>query len=270
MDDPRTLCFESEADLLDIKATHSACKGMDGVFHLASLCLGHCQDDPRKGYDINVTGTFNILEASGVNDVKRVMCASSSSIYGNAVYTPMDEAHPFMNQNFYGATKIAGEAIVNAFHHTHGLDYLNFRFMNVYGPRQDYEGVYVAVIMKVIDRIIQGRPPIIYGDGSQAFDFVFVEDVCRSLLLGMESDLTTESYNISSGNQTSIHALTVMISELLGSDLPFEYRDQDDRGLVVNRVGSTEKAAKQLRFKTATELKDGIREVISWRTKSHH
>ena len=275
MDDPRTTCFESEADLLDVEATHSACEGMDGVFHLASLCLGHCQDDPRKGYDINVTGTFNILEASGANDVKRVMCASSSSVYGNAVYTPMDEDHPFMNQNFYGATKIAGEAIVNAFHHTHGLDYLNFRFMNVYGPRQDYEGAYVAVIIKAIDRILQGLPPIIYGDGSQVRDWLYVEDHARALYEVITKGQAGETYNIGGNNEKKNIEVVEYICDLLDELAPSKLDGIESYSelitFVEDRPGHDQRYAidsskikKELGWKPTVNFEEGLRETVKW------
>ena len=146
LQDQRTEVFEGKGDLTLLKELNRATLGMDGVFHLASLCLAHCQEFPRSGLDVNVTGTFNILEACVKNKVKRIMFASSSSIYGNAVYSPMDEKHPLETKNFYGASKIAGEALCRAFYFKYGLEYLGYRFMNIYGPRQDYLGVYVAII----------------------------------------------------------------------------------------------------------------------------
>ena len=239
---------------------------VDGVFHLAANCLEHCQEYPRASLDVNVVGTFNILDACVKNGIQRVMFASSSSIYGNAVYSPMDEDHPHENRNFYGATKIAGEALIRAFHFKYGLEYLAYRFMNVYGPRQDYLGVYIAVIIKIIDRLHQNLSPIIFGDGSQGFDFVFVKDVCRSLILGMESSLCDESYNISSGKQTSILELCKMIIKLMGKeDIPIEFKEVNDNTLVNNRIGSTEKAKKELGFEVETSLEEGLRQVIEWK-----
>jgi len=263
--DPRTVCIKDGADLRDLNSIQTACERMDGVFHLASLCLGQCQKQPREGLDINVIGTYNLLEACVNTGVKRIMFASSSSVYGNAVYSPMDETHPFRNKNFYGATKIAGEAIIHAFYHAYGLEHLNFRFMNVYGPKQDYEGVYVAVIIKIIDRINQGLPPIIYGNGEQTFDFVYVDDACNSLLLGMESDITTEALNISSGIPTSIKELAEIILNIMDSDLPIEYHKQDETTLVVDRLGSRNKAEEMIGFTASTTLKNGIQKVIDWK-----
>ena len=144
----------------------------------------------------------------------------------------MDEDHPFNNKNFYGATKIACEALFKAFHHSDGIQFINYRLMNVYGPKQDYLGVYVAVIMKIIDRILKNQPPFIYGDGTQSFDFVYVDDVCKSFILGMESKYTNEVFNISSGIKTSINELAKLILTLMNSHLKIEYRDNSDNTLV--------------------------------------
>ena len=263
--DKRVELFAVKGDLTHVDEIEKATQGIDGVFHMASLCLAHCQEYPRSGVDVNITGTFNLLEACVKNDVTRVMFASSSSIYGNAVYSPMDENHPWGNRNFYGATKMAGEALVRAFFYKYDLEYLAFRFMNVYGPRQDYMGVYIAVIIKIIDRLHQNLPPIIYGDGSQAFDFIFVKDVCRSLILGMESSRSDESYNISSGKQVSVLEMCKTIMHLMGKETPIEFKSIQDPTLVTDRVGSTEKAKNDLGFEMVTSLEKGLQQVIEWK-----
>ncbi len=265
LQDQRTEVFEVKGDLTHLNELNRATVGMDGVFHLASLCLAHCQEFPRSGLDVNVVGTFNLLDACVKNGIQRVMFASSSSIYGNAVYSPMDEDHPHENRNFYGATKIAGEALIRAFHFKYDLEYLAYRFMNVYGPRQDYLGVYIAVIIKIIDRLHQNLSPIIFGDGSQGFDFVFVKDVCRSLVLGMESSLSDESYNISSGKQTTVLELCKTIMKLMNKEIPIEFKEVNDNTLVNNRIGSTEKAKKELGFEADTSLEEGLMQVIEWK-----
>jgi UDP-glucose 4-epimerase len=262
--------FGVKGDTTHMDELEDAVKGIDGVFHLAALCLAHCQDYPRASLDVNVVGTFNILEACIKNKIKRVIFASSSSIYGNSIYSPMDEKHPWGNRNFYGATKIAGEALIRAFHFKYGLDYLAYRFMNVYGPRQDYLGVYIAVIIKIIDRLHQNLPPIIYGDGSQAYDFVFVKDACRSLVYGMESSINDESYNISSGKQTSILEVCNTILKLMDKeDIPIEFKEVNDNTLVKNRIGSTEKAKIDLGFEVDTSLEEGLMQVIEWKLKQN-
>ena len=167
-------------------ARRRRCAGTDYVFHLAALWLYECVHEPRKALEANVVGTYNVVEAAHEAGVKKVVYSSSASVYGNAVDEPMTEEHPFHNRTMYGATKIAGEQFFRAFHEQHGLDYVGHRYMNIYGPRMDYKGTYVSVIMKVLDRIDEGLPPLIYGDGSHTYDFVHVEDVARANILVAE------------------------------------------------------------------------------------
>lgn len=266
----RVSVFSGNNDLRDFNSIKEACKEIDGVFHLASLCLAHCQKEPRMGFDINVVGTHNLLEACSYNGIKRVMFASSSSVYGNAMYTPIDEEHPFNNKNHYGASKIACEALFNAFHHSDGIEFINYRLMNVYGPKQDYLGVYVAVIMKIIDRVLKNQSPFIYGDGTQSFDFIYVDDVCKSFILGMESKYTNEVFNISSGVKTSINEIAKLILTQMNSDLKIEYRTNNDNTLVTDRVGSTIKAKTKLGFYASIPLEEGLRKVIYWKKEQQN
>ena len=265
MKDERLELFEVKGDLTHLDEVIRATQKIDGVFHLASLCLAHCQEYPRSALDVNIVGTYNLLEACVKNNVKRVIFASSSSIYGNAVYSPMDENHPLENRNIYGATKIAGEALFRAFYYKYGLEYLALRFMNVYGPRQDYMGVYVAVIMSIIDRLERGLQPIIHGDGSQAFDFIFVRDICRSLIAAIRSSLSDRCYNISSGKQVSILELCNLIMRIMKKNVLVEFKKVEDKTLVTDRVGSTEKAKAELGFQPEVSLEEGLRQVINWK-----
>jgi UDP-glucose 4-epimerase len=264
-DEARLEMFAVRGDLRQTDELDAALADIDGVFHLASVCLAHCQEFPQASIDSNIVGTFNLLEACTRAQVRRVIFASSSSVYGNARYTPMDEEHPFDNRNFYGASKIAGEAICKAFYHKYGIDYANLRFMNIYGPRQDYKGAYVAVIMKIIDRLIAGERPIIYGDGSQSFDFVYVEDCCHALLAAMVSQATDTSFNISSGTQTSILQLAEDICRLMGREPEIEFVEREESAMVQERVGSTEKAQTELGFSCRVSLQQGLHRVLQWR-----
>jgi UDP-glucose 4-epimerase len=263
--DERVKLFEVKGDLTHLDEVVRATQNIDGVFHLASLCLAHCQEFPRSALDVNIVGTYNLLEACFKNNVKRIIFASSSSIYGNAVYSPMDENHPLENRNFYGATKIAGEALFKAFYYKYGSKYLALRFMNVYGPRQDYLGAYVAVIMKIIDRLEHGLPPVIFGDGSQSFDFVFVKDACRSLIAAFESSLSDRCYNISSGKQVSVLELSNLIMRIMKKSVSVEFKKVEDNTLVTDRLGSTEKAKEDLGFQAEVSLEVGLGKVIDWK-----
>ena len=266
--DDRLELFEEKGDLTHQREVDKATRNIDGIFHLASLSLPYCQKYPRSALDVNIVGTFNLLDACIKNNVKRIVFTSSSSIYGNAVYSPMDEKHPLEYRDIYAATKIAGEALFRSFYFKYNLAYISLRFMNIYGPRLDYNGAYVAVIMKIIARLEQDLNPIIYGDGSQSFDFVFVEDACRSLILGMISSLTCNSYNISSGKQISILDLCKKIQKIMNKNLPIEFINKDeDKHLVTNRIGSIEKAKSDLGFEAIISLEEGLRKIIDWKLK---
>ena len=190
MRDPRVKIFEAGGDITQTDILDAALKGADGVFQFAALWLLQCHEFPRTAFDVNVRGMFNVLDGCVRNGVKRLVWSSSASVYGDAVEEPMTEDHPFNNKNFYGATKICGEAMARAYHFRYGLDYVGLRYMNVYGPRQDYRGAYIAVIMKMLDAIDRGEGPTILGDGSEAFDFVAVEDCARANLCAMGATAT--------------------------------------------------------------------------------
>ena len=238
--------------------------GIDGVFLLASLWLGECVDEPRNAWEVNVMGTWNVLEACYEMGVKRVVYSSSASVYGNAVITPMTEDHPLQNRTTYGATKIANEQMFRAIYEQKKIPYIGLRYMNVYGPRMDYQGAYVSVIMKALDRIFAGKPPIVFGDGTQMYDFIFVDDVARANILGMMADCSDEFFNIGSGIGTTVNELVELLLELTGSDLKIEYHPQA-QSFVTHRLGSVDKAKSMLGFQAGTPLLDGLRKVIEWR-----
>jgi UDP-glucose 4-epimerase len=262
--DPRVKMFEAGGDICQTDILNAALKNADGVFHFAALWLLQCHEYPRAAFDVNVRGTFNVFEACVQQRVKRLVYSSSASVYGDAVEEPMTEDHPFHNTNFYGATKIAGEAMARAFHHRYGLDFVGLRYMNVYGPRQDYRGAYIAVIMKMLDAIEAGRPLSVYGDGSQAYDFVYVEDCARANLCAMRADAVDRFYNVGTGRRTSIRELAELLLRCTGSNQPIEYLP-GGLTFVKNRVGSPVRATKELGFTAEVELENGLRRLIEWR-----
>jgi len=260
--DPRVTVIEG--DITQSSEIRSALDGADGVFHFAALWLLHCQEHPRDGFDVNLTGTFNVLEACRDAGVQRLVFSSSASVYGDAVEEPMAESHPFNNTTFYGATKIAGEAMAKAFHHRDELGYVGLRYFNVYGPRQDYKGAYVAVIMKMLDRLDRGEPPVIFGDGTQAYDFISVGDCARANVAAMEADVNDRVYNVCTGRQTSIVEVARLLIGLTGSDVDVEFRPEET-SFVRNRIGDPASARADLGFLAETDLVDGLRELIDWR-----
>ncbi len=264
LSDPRVRIFEAGGDILQSDVLHSAVKESDNVVHLAALWLLQCYDYPRAAFDVNIRGTFNVLEACRDHNIKRLVYSSSASVYGDAVELPMTEEHPFNNRTFYGATKIAGEAMARAFHDRNGLNYVGLRYMNVYGARQDYKGTYIAVIMKILDRIDQGLPPVLYGDGSQAYDFIYVSDCARANVCALKASATDQFYNVGSGTRTSLKELVEVIRELTGTHLPIQY-EPAGKTFVTNRIGSTAKAEKEIKFRTTIDLRDGLERLIEWR-----
>lgn len=264
--DPRVRVFDIGGDILQTDILETAFDGADGVFHLAALWLLQCHEFPRSAFDTNVRGTFNVMEACVKKGVKRLVYSSSASVYGDAVREPMDEDHPFNNQNFYGATKIAGEAMLRAFHQRYKLDFVGLRYMNVYGPRQDYHGAYIAVIMKMLDAIDRGQSPTILGDGSEAFDFVAVEDCGRANVCAMKASTSDRFYNVGTGKRTSLKELAEMLLELTGCTKPINYAPRSQATLVRNRIGCPKRATAEIDFTAGIDLMEGLRRLIDWRS----
>jgi UDP-glucose 4-epimerase len=262
--DPRCRVFEIGGDILQTDILNEAMKGVDGVVHLAALWLLQCYEYPRAAFDVNIRGTFNVLEACVANNVKRLVYSSSASVYGDAVEEPMTEEHPYNNWTFYGATKIAGEHMFRAYHKRHGLEGVGLRYMNVYGPRQDYKGTYIAVMMKILDNIDNGVAPEVFGDGSQAYDFIYVGDAARANVCGLKSKVPFGFYNVGRGIKTTIKELAELLLEITGSDLAIQY-EKAGQTFVTNRVGDCAAARKDLGFQWSVDLEDGLRSLIEWR-----
>ena len=264
LDDDRVRIFEAGGDITQPDILRAAAEGCDFAFHLAALWLLQCHDFPRAAFKVNVEGTFNVLEACRDAGVRKLVYSSSASVYGDAVETPMTEDHPFHNRTFYGSTKIAGETMCRAYNERYGLDYVGLRYMNVYGPRQDYRGAYVSVIMKMLDRLDAGFPPVVYGDGSQSYDFIYVDDVARANVLALKSDVSDEFFNVGSGLGTSIKQIGELLLRLAGSRLAIEF-EPAGQTFVTRRVGSTAKAAELLGFRSEVTLIEGLERLIAWR-----
>lgn len=269
--DPRCRLYPNGGDIRDIDLLNDAMHGMDGVVHLAAMWLLHCKDFPRTAFHVNIEGTFNVLEACVKNNIKRLVYSSSASVYGDALEVPMTEEHPFNNRNFYGASKIAGEAMCHAFHDRYGLSYVGLRYMNVYGPHQDQTAAYTGVIPIMLNKIDANESPVINGDGTQAYDFVTVQDVARCNVLALKSEIDDQFYNVGTGVQTTIRELCDTILDLRKSDLKVEYRPysaDDARRLVQNRIGCPKKAERDLGFTYQDNLRDGLQALIDWRVRN--
>ena len=269
--DPRCTIFKYGGDVRDIDILNKAMEGVDYVFHLAAMWLLHCKDFPRTAFHVNIEGTFNVLEACVNNKVRKLIYSSSASVYGDAVEVPMTEDHPFKNKNFYGATKIAGEAMCTAYNDRFGLEIIGLRYMNVYGPGQDQHAAYTGVIPIMLNKIEAKEAPIINGDGSQAYDFIYVEDVARCNVAALKSSIPFGFYNVGTEVQTTIRELCDLILQLKNSDLTvtyLPYSADDARQFVQNRIGSREKAELELGFKYRFNLPEGLKKLIGWRIEN--
>ncbi len=271
LEDPRCSIYENGGDIRDIDILNDAVSQVDYVICLAAMWLLHCKDYPRTAFEVNIKGTFNVLEACVKNNIKKLVWSSSASVYGDAVELPMTENHPFNNKNFYGASKIAGEAMATAFNDRYGLNIIGLRYMNVYGPHQDQTAAYTGVVPILLNKIQANESPTINGDGSQAYDFIYVEDVARANVMALISDVEFGMYNVGTEVQTSIKKLCDTILKLKNSNLKVEYKpytEDDARSLVQNRIGSRKKSENELGFKFKYDLKEGLQKLIDWRKKT--
>lgn len=251
-------------DIRDAEDLAIVTEGMDYVFHLASVLLLESMAKPRKAIDINIQGTFNVLEAAVRHGVKKVVFSSSASVFGDPLYLPVDEAHPFNNLTFYGATKIAGEQFCTYFAHRHGLPFVGLRYYNVYGPRQGVKGAYAQVLPRWLDLIDEGKPLVIYGDGTQSMDLIYVEDIARANVQALKSEIANEFFNIGSGVETSVKKLAEIVMELRDYHVPPVY-EPHDRNLVRRRRCATAKAEALLGFRAMMGVREGVGEYIRWR-----
>lgn len=254
-----------KGDITNIQQINKAMKGVDYVFHEAALWLLNCEENPREAINVNIIGTYNVLEACVKNKVKKIIAASSSSVYGDGIYFPTDESHPFNNYLFYGATKVADEQLYRAFWKRFGLDYVAFRYLNVYGPRQDYRSAYISAIMNFINKIAAGDAPIIKGDGTATMDLIYVGDVAEANIMALKSDVTNECFNAASGRETTVKQLLDTLVDLMGAKDVQPVYEPRDKKLVSRRFGCAKKAKKMLGFSAKTSVKEGMKKVIEWR-----
>jgi UDP-glucose 4-epimerase len=254
-----------EGDICDPLLVDDATEGVDYVFHQAALRITRCAEAPREAVQVLVDGTLNVALAALKHKVKKIVAASSASVYGEPSYLPIDEGHPFNNRTMYGGGKIATEQMLRALCDTSGLQYIAFRPFNVYGPRMDITGVYTEVLIRWMDAIEANRPPLIFGDGHQSMDFVYVEDVARANLLAAQSEISDEVFNIGTGTQTTLNELCDLLLKLTGSSLRPEHRAPRSVANVQRRCAAVDKAERLLGFRAAVSLEEGLAELIRWR-----
>ncbi|WP_410814253.1 NAD-dependent epimerase/dehydratase family protein [Micromonospora sp. 067-2] len=254
-----------EGDIRDADLVRRVSRGRDLVFHLAAIRITQCAEEPRLANEVLVDGTFNVLEAAAAEDVRKVVASSSASVYGLAEQFPTSERHhPYNNDTFYGAAKAFNEGMLRSFHGMYGLDYVALRYFNVYGQRMDVHGLYTEVLIRWMERIDAGLPPLILGDGTQTMDFVDVVDIARANILAAESAHTDEVFNIASGVETSLDELARTLLSVMKSDLSPEYGPARKVNAVTRRLADTSAAAQALGFRAQISLREGLQGLVEW------
>lgn len=255
-----------KGDIRDLGLLLDLANGIDGIFHMAALRITACAANPREAMEVMLLGTHNVLQVMVEKEVGKVMYASSASIYGMADTFPTVETHhPYNNRTYYGAVKVAGEGMARSFADMYGMQYVGLRYFNVYGPRMDIHGKYTEVIIRWLERIDAGQRPLIFGDGSQAIDLIYIDDITDANLLAMESDITDEVFNIASGSETSLLELLQSLLHVTGSHLKPEFMPERSVNPVPRRLANTKKAKELLGFETKVHLEEGLKCLVKWR-----
>ena len=263
LSDPRLRFVQG--DICDVETVRRATAGMDAVIHLAALRITACAADARRAMQVMCDGSFNVVEAAREAGVAKIVAASSASIYGMADSFPTrEDHHPYNNRTWYGASKVMLEGLLRSYHAMHALPYTAMRYFNVYGPRMDLHGQYTEVLIRWIDRIDAGQPPLILGSGQQTMDFVYIDDVARANVLALRSDADDEVFNVASGVETSLNQLAAALLDVMGSKLPVEYGPERLVNAVPRRLADTSRAARLLGFRSQVGLADGLARLVEW------
>jgi len=254
-----------DGDIRDRELVGELTRGIDVVFHQAALRITQCAAEPRLGLEVMVDGTYNVIEAALREGVRRIVAASSASVYGLAEQFPTDESHnPYANDTLYGAAKTFNEGLLRSFHAMQDLDYVALRYFNVYGPRMDIHGVYTEVLVRWMERIEDGGSPLILGDGSQTMDFVYIDDVARSNLLAAGIESNDVVFNVASGTETSLLELANLLIDVMDSDATIEYGPERSVNKVPRRLADTTRARELLGFEAEVDLEQGLRRLVDW------
>ena len=254
-----------DGDIRDRELVARLLPGADVLFHQAAIRITQCAEEPRLALEVLVDGTFTVLEAAAAAGVGKVVAASSASVYGLAETFPTrEDHHPYANDTLYGASKVFNEGLLRSFHAMSGLDYVGLRYFNVYGPRMDVHGVYTEVLIRWMERIAAGLPPLILGDGTQTMDFVFTEDIARANLLAAEAPVTDAVFNVASGEETSLRGLADLLLRVMDADLPVEFGPERKVNKVSRRLADITAAREQLGFAAEVGIEDGLRRLVEW------
>jgi UDP-glucose 4-epimerase len=259
-----------EGDIRDRALVRRLLEGIDVVFHQAALRITRCAEEPRLAVDVLVNGTFNVLEAAVAAGVGKVVAASSASVYGMAERFPTSEDHhPYADDTLYGAAKAFSEGMLRSFRAMYGLDYVALRYFNVYGPRMDVHGRYTEVLVRWMERIDAGQPPLVQGDGSQTLDLVHVADIARANVLAATSEVTGAALNVATGRETTLLDVAHALLRAMDSDLPVEHVPARTVNAVTRRLGDTTQARERIGFEAEVELDDGLASLVDWWRAQH-
>lgn len=257
-----------DGDIRDKVLVKTTIKGIDVIFHEAALRHTQCTADPRLGHEVLVDGTLNVFEAAAFHKIKKIVFASSASVYGNPKHLPMKETDPFNDNTIYGAAKIYNERLAIAFHKLYNLPFIGLRYFNVYGPRMDTHGVYTEVLIRWLQQIKKGSQPVVFGDGKNSMDFVYVKDVARANIIAAKSNIDDGIFNVGSGKQTTLRELLSLMCALTKSDIKPIFKPALQHGLANRRQADIRHAAKTLGFVVKTPLKEGLQKFIDWYNSS--
>lgn len=254
-----------KGDIRDVDATRRVSEGMDAVIHMAAIRITACADNPREAMEVMCNGSFNVVEAAHLAGVKRIVCASTASIYGLADNFPTTEKdHPYNNRTWYGASKIMLEGLLRSFNDMYGTEYCAFRYFNVYGPRMDIHGKYTEVLIRWMERIEAGQPPLILGDGKTSMDFIYIDDIAAANVAGLKSDVSDEVFNVASGVETNLNELAEALMNVMGKKLQPEYGPERKVNAVPRRLASIEKTKRMLGWEPKVDLEEGLERLVAW------
>ncbi|RKQ94099.1 UDP-glucose 4-epimerase [Solirubrobacter pauli] len=254
-----------EGDIRDKDLVHELMEGVDVLFHHAAIRITQCAEEPRLALEVLVDGTYNVIEAAAEKNVRRVVASSSASAYGLATEFPTrEDHHPYANDTLYGAAKVFNEGLLRSFHAMKGLNYVALRYFNVYGPRMDVHGLYTEVLVRWMERITEGKPPLIFGDGSQTMDFIYMGDIARANMLAAETERNDVVYNVATGVETSLLELAQMLLKVMDSDLAVEHGPERAVNGVTRRMADTSLAREELGFEAEVQLEEGLTRLVEW------
>ncbi len=254
-----------KGDIRDVEHTRRVSEGMDAVIHMAAIRITACADNPREAMEVMCNGSFNVVEAAHLAGVKRIVCASTASIYGLADSFPTTEKdHPYNNRTWYGASKIMLEGLLRSFNDMYGTEYCAFRYFNVYGPRMDIHGKYTEVLIRWMERIEAGQPPLILGDGKTSMDFIYIDDIAAANVAGLKSDVSDEVFNVASGVETNLNELADALMDVMGKKLQPEYGPERKVNAVPRRLASIEKTKRMLGWSPKVDLHEGLERLVTW------